>query len=686
MVRLFALFLTCCSALAAIPTERFYAWGRTYIGVSGGIPSYPVTTTLTGMDAANGTDVGPVINAAIAAETAGHAVKIDQDGWFKITTPIQLKTGVELIGRGTNTVLVNETGSSCIVGGTTIDSNPFPNSALPTITSGALKGNTTVTLSDASTFSSGTLMIVRAYPNLTNEWMTFTGPEQTTGTTDSGGHNSELAQAPDQIFWITGKSGNVITVDRPFAQDMTNNGAPMWYNGSIASFGVSHLTISNVRSNGTTVASGLSCIQLNQAHNFWIQDVNTRNTYSRAFLLTKCANGEIRHCWLNGHQSGGPNGEQINLSKECSGILVEDNIGISLFPFICLGDAGQGVMGNAILFNYAYGNGTASARLGAAIYGHGAYENWNLIEGNIVPKVHMDGYKEGKAYTTIFRNWITGDDGSATTMRHAVSLDRWVLYSTVACNVLGTNSPSLSNYELTGQDANAVWRFGYPQPGNNTVTWFSGPTYPDWGWPGLVDSLGGSIRFGPTTGSVVNNTTVPGNFTGVRSSIIVAFQDPSSTNSYVYATVSTDGTGSQVVITPAKTIPSGSYLYLLDPDDGVTLHAGTPNGWQNYRPETKATLIRAGNYDFVTGTYDSDAAYDTFAQSLFADYASATPSWWPAGLRFPPVQPTSGTQVTMNPAMARYFNIDVSGGGSPASSGSSRSNGRVTIRGRNTGH
>lgn len=641
------------------PTWRFGNWGSPYQGVPGGIPTNRTTLNLVTC-ATNGlSDAYTAIQTVANSTPSGQVIQLPA-GKLLLNTTIALLPGQTLrgTGSGTNagdTQIINNTGNYAIAAQT--DSFPLPE--VPPDVTGGIRGSTNVTLSDASGFSVGYFIDFRAYAARTNEHLTVYGPQDIVNVS---GHVQDVIlhkHGWGQMPKITAISGNNVTFWPPLVDNFTNGCKAMYYDSVYSSIGIEDLCVTFHAANGSLITSGSGAVYLDQNFGSWIQNVHVIDSPRRGFYLEKCLQFEIRHCFMDGVQNPGPNHESIDIASLDSGGLIEDNIGVRQFPFICLGDGDFGIMGNAVLFNYSTRSDSGSSQAGPDILTHGLGNEFNLIEGNICEKIMLDSYYGDATYNTIYRNWSSGNNPNTNLyqLRFALQLDAFSLNNTVGANVFGTNSPLPDLYEETGQSGNesAIRRVGYRNFGNNGYKLYYDPavTTPNIMWPG-------PNRFGPTTATATATTNLQGNFVGIVAGVTVALQDSSNTNDYVYASVYANGTTTNLLLGSPVTRASGTYAYSFDATSDVNVSA-----YERNVDQVRTTLISSGNYDYKTGTTDSDGSWDTFPNSLFADYASTAPSWWPSTslLRFPPVQPADTTKVTMNPAMARYLGITI--GGSP---------------------
>ena len=145
-------------------------------------------------------------------------------------------------------------------------------------------------------------------------------------------------------------------------------------------------------------------------------------------------------------------------------------------------------------YNYAHGS-MASAGVAGVNWmfmdNHGRHNMMNLWEGNTVEMFGSDGYFGGSSHGTALRNYFTGNNRAFGTMGNPMVFNRLSYYYNLIGNVLGSAELSPPKYAETEDNCglwpakcNAVFRLGYPNIGNPSLTdvtghpW-QGATYPD---------------------------------------------------------------------------------------------------------------------------------------------------------------------------------------------------------------
>ncbi len=449
-----------------IPADRLTNWNPgVTVGVPGGIPAR--TTIGSTVDAATyGTglvDASAAIAGAIDSCPAGGVVYIPA-GTYRLDNRVYraYASNVTIRGAGPGlTILKSNVAQQALLLGT--GDWPRPAGGIA-ILSGATRGSTTLTLSDASTITVGKL--ARVEQNDLPYVISATAP-----TT-----NGRLMSA---TFRVSGKSGNVVTVTPPLPIDFTASPSLVPYAISpLVSTGVEDLTID---CNGTSWTG----IEFDQSWGCWVKNVEIKNSTGRQMFFVCFVSGEIRHNYTRDVVGGGPNHEGIDLYQDDSFNLIEDNITYNGgFPGIILGDSQGGCAGNVIAFNFSYNANTgASTTAGMDIsVSHGPHNIMNLVEGNIAGGMGSDGYFGSTSHITVARNWFTATHPTATDNLIAVNIGRWNNYFSVVGNILGTSAFSASGqYQPVASfsyGTQVIFKLGFPNMGNNgySMTW--GPSTP----------------------------------------------------------------------------------------------------------------------------------------------------------------------------------------------------------------
>jgi hypothetical protein len=188
---------------------------------------------------------------------------------------------------------------------------------------------------------------------------------------------------------------------------------------------------------------------------------------------------EISRCSFDGRSLSGPNGAGVLWEGSSCG-LVEDNIIKQVSAHI---QVNLGSSGNVFAYNFL-SDSTLVGEYGPSITGnHGPHNSFNLYEGNIAPNYQSDGYYGSSSESTLFRNWLHGDNPTRPP-RYVVSLNRFCRMYSMIGNVIGRPTraaPSLGLVQL-----------GYPNIGNSYYVGFAEPSVGDW-WVdyGTVTGPGG---------------------------------------------------------------------------------------------------------------------------------------------------------------------------------------------------
>lgn len=146
-----------------------------------------------------------------------------------------------------------------------------------------------------------------------------------------------------------------------------------------------------------------------------------------------------------------------------------------------------------------------------------------------------------------------------------------------------------------------------------------------------------------------------------------------------YSGITNELTSVYEELAPSSAHNSYYRAYML----GYDSEGGATTQWDT---NVVRTLLRQGNFDYVTGTQQWDEANHDLPASF---YYSSRPSWYPSGYTWPPIEP-SGPTVNVTPAIHWYtYNNRVWDGGAAldgappppiSASGSVRASGVVNLR------
>jgi hypothetical protein len=389
-----------------------------------------------------------------------------------------------------------------------------------TITGGATKGSRTLSLADASGVAVGKMIQITqlnpAYVRYNaNYWSIASWV----------GH--DINRLMSIMLMVTARdtvsNPNTITIDRPLPINMTDTPQITVCSTLTSKVGFEDLTID---------CSGCSPgLRFFYANDCWVYNVLFKTMVARSIWFSEVTNCTVKHCDFSGHYvSGdqyGANHENLDFYENCCWNIVEDcwfyDAGFTPFMW---GDWQGGCVGNAFVYNYQDSmtqladNGSGPM---AIDINHGAWNMFNLVEGNYVENISADGYYAGDGYCTIARNRVTGwFSHNSTYLDHAaIVLSHWSVYENVVGNILGTSGHS-TIYQASGYtdfQAPHIYRLGYATSGSRAGgdTFLSNPASSSAGDSNVEATL---VRVGNynyvnnaiPAGETLGGTTVPNSY------------------------------------------------------------------------------------------------------------------------------------------------------------------------------
>lgn len=603
-----------------IPASRLTDWtpGVT-VGVPGGVDQYlagggkqrtnqiDVTKSPYLADNTGQSDARGAIQSAINAAKPGDVVYLPA-GKYRIDSMLMVgnaQSNVTLRGAGWETIIDCRTSNYGIHIGTAYEFN-WPASGNTLSPATLTKGATSLQIADTSAFSVGQLVLVSLGNDAALPVVSVFGYDVRPADKQWQGMRRQLTR-------ITGKTSNSLTIFPALYGDYT--GAP---NAKVTTSQV-HTTGVGVEdmmidcSNGSTTFP----VGFNTAYGCWAKNVKVQFSNNYGFYIAESLNCEIRQCWVDQAKGQGSTSHCGILVDTGVGCLIEDNVIAHNFPSMMIN---HGSAGNVVAYNFCY-DSTAYGVSGVSINtNHGPHNSFNLYEGNVAPNVQCDGYFGGASHDTLFRNWLHGTQPGISTPAWTVSLNRFTRNYSIVGNILGS----------TGSTSDGV-SLGNPNMGNGFSTGEGPPWAEHW-----VDGSGTLSQ----TDNVVRTSSPMFSAKHVGWFILTP-----ATSTYVRIESYIDP--QQVTVNAARSLSGLNYVV-----------APGPSGYQELDKGVAATLLRAKNYDFSTGSIPAgDAVPDELPVSL---YRKTAPSWfgslpWPA---FDPLAPKP--RLESIPAGQRYFS------GSPA--------------------
>jgi hypothetical protein len=439
-----------------LPEDRRVNW-RAYCGIPGG---YPVRTTI-----AATLDPGATaaqINSAVTSCPSNQVVFLNA-GVYNLGGSITLssKSYKTLRGAGTNRTILNFTSGG-------ITSSQFSWSGAAGLDSGYTKGSTQIvfTATPNAQVTPGNLLLIDALDNTNFVFATsHTSPAQA-GT----GRNIGF------VVRVLTKSGTTVTFEPPLPFDLTGYTPQAFYlNGGpgLQLFGIEDMTITNSGAQFT--------IQLVQTRQCWLKNVELVKAADMTVQMVDCLQTVITNCVIK---------DVLNYPGQADGFgafvdggsyfLIEDNIFLRTGCHVLLksGASAGAIMGNFMdEVNFSPPSGL-DRQMPDINFGHGAHQLMILAEGNVCAKMQHDAYHGSASHLTIHRNWIHGTNGSSVIVNWKCPIDllRGTYSNNIIGNILGDLSWTNVNdyiFEAAGTfnfSSNAIYRFGYPNSGNGSLT------------------------------------------------------------------------------------------------------------------------------------------------------------------------------------------------------------------------
>jgi MYXO-CTERM domain-containing protein len=441
------------SAADPIPPERRVDWSE--VGVPGGIPERnDVCATI---DAATyGTmavDAAPAILQAIAdcptSEDAPKVIEIPA-GDYLVGSSIDLgeKSWLTIRGAGASQTRLVPAGRTFRLGW---------GSATPiaaTVTSGATRGSTQLTLSSTEgVFEGGLLAIDRV-----------DDPALVFSTSGPGRYLRQLLR-------VTAISGNDVTFEPPLFWDFDD--APQIT--GFADMMTQGVGIEDMLFDHEGQGEGPS-VFFDQCYGCWVRGIHSRMTLAYHTVAANSMRCEIRDSFYADSQTYGSNNAGVALYGMNVGWKIENNIFFKTFPGI---EAQNGTSANYFGYNFGEQVEAGWENSGAMFSdNHGPHDMMNLWEGNVGEMFQSDGYFGSGSHATLFRNHFTAQNAAKQGNFKAVSLERWTYHYNIVGNLLGGPDTTYAYYEAAldnyGLENATIYRLGYPNIGNNSQQSYDG--------------------------------------------------------------------------------------------------------------------------------------------------------------------------------------------------------------------
>ncbi|MBX9852088.1 MAG: T9SS type A sorting domain-containing protein [Cytophagaceae bacterium] len=368
-----------------VPASRRVDWS--IAGIAGGIPCrstiYNFVTAFSGDNTGATDNSVKLINALNS--TPADAVIYFPNGTYKFTNTVNVPSNKVIRGQSVTGTLLNFTltdGKNCfnMVGVQTATST--------TVTASVTKGNNTLNVANATAFNIGDDILM----------------EQVNNAAIANSPASWADNLRGQLFVITGKAGNTLTLDRTFTLDYNITDAITVYKlNLIKSVGFESLTIDRLDANFST---GNETFMFDLTANCWMRCVRSLRTGRYHVYLNNTRNAEVRGCYFyeSKDYNGGGNGYGVLCQDHVGECLIENNIFRKLRHALIVK---EGASRNVYGYNYSREATWGSSGFPADISIHGHYPYRNLFESNIVQRVTItDAWGKAGPDNTVFRNRI----------------------------------------------------------------------------------------------------------------------------------------------------------------------------------------------------------------------------------------------------------------------------------------
>ena len=417
-------------------TGRVITWEGN-VGVDGGIPNR--TTIYTTIETATQGNDTFAINNALSNCPGGQVVKLGT-GTFTISGTLNMKSNCTLRGDGAGVTILNNIANG--VFGIIRFGSGFTNASSATISnvsSGYTQGSTSVTLANASAFSPGDFVYF-------DEFNDTSIPVEATDASYYGIFPGSSTRVFAVIHEITGKAGNVITIDPPAVYTFPSHLSPraILAQPTYTQYaGVEDMTVKNDNTVSDDQSSQVIIFQ-GAAHS-WVKGVRLERCGKRCIDLYLDV---FRNTVTGNYMTGCI---QRTTSDRCYAVhvmmgsfnLIENNV----YDGTGEGNMTSTAVGNVFAYNYSYDvRRTGYGQDGwfyASDWTHGAHSAFNLYEGNISQGIKWDNIHGSGSHNTSFRNRYTGKSslggGIGTQAVGAIITERNNNYINEIGNILGTS-------------------------------------------------------------------------------------------------------------------------------------------------------------------------------------------------------------------------------------------------------
>jgi hypothetical protein len=392
----FTFFLTAKLNAQIDPKNMTSDWANA--GVEGGIPCWSKEVALTTLKADGVSDNSALLATAINTYKGTKTILKIPAGTFLFTNRVNIpkEGGVVIKGEGpTKTILKFTVGNISGNGCFNVNAGNVISGTETSVIAGVTKGSKTITVSSATNIPVGS-------------WVEIDMANPSVITSNTAWNVTWADRCLGQIFKVTAKSGNVLSLDRevhityPDLSTTKLRAIKMteW-------FGLENFKLDVV----CTSTDDKYNVMYKYAANCWMKFIHSEKTVNRHVNTPGSSNLTITDCYFNGSWNNGNGGYGYGMvvDEHTTNCLIQDNIFNGLrHAMMCK----LGANGNVYAYNYsANSNWPNNSNNPPDINMHGHLPHMNLFEGNIACKIGADDVW-GPSWdgTTYFRNRQTSSN------------------------------------------------------------------------------------------------------------------------------------------------------------------------------------------------------------------------------------------------------------------------------------
>src|SRR5262249_37270373 len=228
--------------------------------------------------------------------------------------------------------------------------------------------------------------------------------------------------------------------------------------------GVEAMTLDHTSSPATTG------IGVSNAHDCWIRNVKSLNANRNHVWLNTAARIEVRDSYFYGTRNAASLSYGVELYATGDDLVV-NNIFQHVTAPIMTGNSAGVVVGYNFMTDMYY---TVSNWMMAGLQGsHDAGTGMNLAEGNVGNAFLMDDYHGTGNLITVFRNRLSGTEGSKSSNTIPVNLFTYNRFVNIVGNGLGTagyhQTYEYSQASSSGSTDRSIYVLGYSGVGSSSA-------------------------------------------------------------------------------------------------------------------------------------------------------------------------------------------------------------------------